>query len=57
MSESDRGQHDDKLNEFKLELEYMIAGMLYDVPLSAIKKLYGSDDMATIVAKVRRHLR
>ena len=57
MSESNEGQYDEKVKEFKLELEYLIAGMIIEVPLSAIKKAFGSDDMAAIVAKVRAQLR
>ena len=43
-----------RIHEFHVELELMIASMLLGVPLTEIKKKYGSDDMATIVAKVFR---
>lgn len=48
MSES----YEERLREFHLELELLVATHLMNVPITAIKKYYGSSDMAQIVSKI-----
>jgi len=46
-----------RLRDFRIELEMLIATTLSDVPISAIKKEFGSDSMDQIVAKTLAPIR
>lgn len=52
MSEGIDEEAKARLKEFNIEFELLVASMLQGVPVTAIKKFYGSDDMSQIVARI-----